>query len=406
MPRIPGARVHHQPGGLVDYQNVRVLVDQPQCDVLALYFRLGRLIHRHLHLPAGPPLDHVPRFAGIPAHLDRTGLDPTLDSSARVLWQKARKRAVKPLAGHFRGNSQIDLLELWRHGALEASGGASGILPRFRKPLHCKESLVRLRDLVRSSRVLLIAVALGVVVAGCRSHRADDAKSGPEVIYARAQKAMKNSSYAEAIKQLEALQSRFPFSEPARQSQLDLIWAYYKARQTDPAIDAADTFIRENPTNPRVDYAYYMKGLVYFERQANWLERKFNVDLSQRPPINATKSFEAFKQLIEKYPNSKYVSDSRQRMVFLRNRLADFELHVALYYMRRGAYVGAINRAKYCIENYDGAPAVKGSLKVLVDAYRDLKMMDLAANAQRVYADNYPANAKDVAVKKHWWPFF
>ena len=126
------------------------------------------------------------------------------------------------------------------------------------------------------------------------------------------------------------------------------------------------------PTNPRVDYAYYMKGLVYFERQSNWLERKFNVDLSQRPPVNARKSFEAFQQLIEKYPHSEYVGDSRQRMIFLRNRLADFELHVALYYMRRGAYVGALNRAKYCVENYDGAPAVKGSMKVLVDAYREL----------------------------------
>src|SRR5271168_3579663 len=245
-----------------------------------------------------------------------------------------------------------------------------------------------------------------MLAAGCRSHRVDDAKSGPEVIYAKAQKAIRNSSYGEAIKQLEALQSRFPFSEPARQAQLDLIYAYYKNREVDPAIDAADTFLRENPTNPRADYAYYMKGLVYFERQANWLERKFNVDLSERPPINAAKSFEAFKQLVEKYPNSKYVSDSRQRMVFLRNRLADFDLHIALYYMRRGAYVGAINRAKSCIENYDGAPAVKGSLKVLVDAYRDLKMTDLAANAEHVYADNYPASAKDVATKKHWWAIF
>ena len=291
-------------------------------------------------------------------------------------------------------------------GVLEASGKASGILPRFRGATYCKELHVRLRDLIHPSRVLLAVLGIAMLAAGCRSHRADDAKSGPEVIYARAQKAMKNSSFGEAIKQLEALQSRFPFSEPARQSQLDLIWAYYKARQTDPAIDAADTFIRENPTNPRVDYAYYMKGLVYFERQANWLERKFNVDLSQRPPINATKSFEAFKQLIEKYPNSRYGSDARQRMVFLRNRLADFELHVALYYMRRGAYVGAINRAKYCIENYDGSPAVKGSLKVLVDAYRDLKMDDLAANTQRVYADNYPGSEKDVAPKKHWWAVF
>jgi outer membrane protein assembly factor BamD len=265
---------------------------------------------------------------------------------------------------------------------------------------------VRLRVLVHPSRVLLVAVGIAMLAAGCRSHRGDDAKSGPEVIYARAQKAIRNSSYGEAIKQLEALQSRFPFSEPARQSQLDLIYAYYKNREVDPAIDAADTFIRENPTNPRVDYAYYMKGLVYFERQSNWLERRFNVDLSQRPPVNARKSFEAFQQLIEKYPHSQYIGDARQRMVFLRNRLADFELHVALYYMRRGAYVGAINRAKFCVENYDGAPAVKGSMKVLVDAYRDLKMMDLAANAERVYADNFPASAKDVMPKKHWWAIF
>jgi outer membrane protein assembly factor BamD len=265
---------------------------------------------------------------------------------------------------------------------------------------------LRLRDLVHPSRVLLVVLSIAILAVGCRSHRADDAKSGPEVIYARAQKAIRSSSYGEAIKQLEALQSRFPFSEPARQSQLDLIYVYYKARQTDPAIDAADTFIRENPTNIRVDYAYYMKGLVYFERQSNWLERRFNVDLSQRPPINARKSFEAFQQLLEKYPHSQYVGDARQRMIFLRNRLADFELHVALYYMRRGAYVGAINRAKYCVENYDGAPAVKGSLKILVDAYHDLHMDDLAANAQIVYAANFPNDRKDILPKKHWWAFF
>ncbi len=262
---------------------------------------------------------------------------------------------------------------------------------------------MRLRDLVKPGRILLLTLGIAMLAGGCRSHRGDDAKSGPEVIYARAQKAMKNSSYAEAIKQLEALQSRFPFSEPARQAQLDLIYVYYKSRQTDPAVDAADTFIRENPTNPRVDYAYYMKGLVYFERQANWLERYFNVDLSQRPPVNARKSFESFEELIKKYPHSPYVGDARQRMIFLRNRLADFELHVALYYMRRGAFVGAINRAKFCVENYDGAPAVRGSMKVLVDAYRQLKMMDLAANAERVYAANYPGNTKDIDTKKAWW---
>jgi outer membrane protein assembly factor BamD len=262
---------------------------------------------------------------------------------------------------------------------------------------------VRLRDLVRPSRVLLLGLSVMMLATGCRSHRGEEAKSGPEQIYAKAQKAIRNSSYAEAVKQLEALQSRFPFSEPARQAQLDLIYAYYKNHQIEPAVDAADTFIRENPTNPRVDYAYYMKGLVYFERQSNWLERRFNVDLSQRPPVNAKKSFDSFQQLIEKFPHSQYVGDAQQRMIYLRNRLADFELHVALYYMRRGAYVGALNRAKYCVENYDGAPAVKGSMKVIVNAYYDLNMIDLAKNAERVYTDNYPGSTRDIERKKHWY---
>jgi outer membrane protein assembly factor BamD len=261
---------------------------------------------------------------------------------------------------------------------------------------------VRLRDLVHPSRVLLVALGVMLLATGCRSHRGDDARSGPEQIYAKAQKAIRNGSYAEAVKQLEALQSRFPFSEPARQAQLDLIYAYYKSHQVDPAIDAAETFIRENPTNPRVDYAYYMTGLVYFERQANWIERRFGTDLSERPPINAKKSFDSFQQLIEKYPHSKYIGDAQQRMIYLRNRLADFELHVARYYMRRGAYVGALNRAKFCVENYDGAPAVKGSMQVIVQAYYRLNMMDLAQNAERVYADNYPHDASAVP-KKPWY---
>ncbi|HEX3949692.1 MAG TPA: outer membrane protein assembly factor BamD [Steroidobacteraceae bacterium] len=262
---------------------------------------------------------------------------------------------------------------------------------------------MRLRDLAQPSRVLLLSLGLIMLATGCRSHRAQDAKSGPEQIYAKAQKAIRGSNYGEAVKQLEALQSRFPFSEPARQAQLDLIFAYYKSHQIDPAVDAADTFIRENPTNPRVDYAYYMKGLVYFERQSNWLERRFKVDLSQRPPVNAKKSFDAFQQLIEKYPHSQYIGDAQQRMIYLRNRLADFELHVALYYMRRGAYVGALNRAKYCVENYDGAPAVKDSMKVIVNAYYDLNMLDLAKNAERVYADNYPGSDRDLQKKKRWY---
>ena len=267
---------------------------------------------------------------------------------------------------------------------------------------------MRPRVFESTCRWALAVILIGALGAGCRSHRADeDAKSGPEVIYQKAAKAMRGNDFGAAIKQLEALQSRFPFSESARQASIDLIYAYYKDRQTDPAIDAADTFIRENPTNPHVDYAYNMKGLVYFERQANFVERWFHADLSQRPPTNARKSFEAFNTLLQRYPHSIYAADSRQRMIFLRNRLADFELHVANYYMRRGAYVGALNRAKYCIDNYDGAPAVQASLRIQIQAYRRLKMMDLADNAERVYAENYPADARSVQVaKRSWWKIF
>src|SRR5882724_9597167 len=332
--------------------------------------------------PRSPPPDQYRAF-----------LDPALDSRPRMLRHQAGQGAVQAKTGQLRRNLQFDHLELWGHRGTRSYRRAIGYTAALSGPPigtpHCKESLVRLRDLVQPSRVLLVGLSVLMLATGCRSHRGDDAKSGPEQIYAKAQKAIRNSSYAEAVKQLQAL--------------LDLIYAYYKNREVEPAVDAADTFIRENPTNPRVDYAYYMKGLVYFERQSNWLERKFNVDLSTRPPVNARKSFEAFQQLIEKYPHSQYIGDAHQRMIYLRNRLADFELHVALYYMRRGAYVGAINRAKFCVENYDGAPAVKGSMKVLVDAYRQLKMTDLAANAERVYAANYPGRTKDIETKKAWW---
>jgi outer membrane protein assembly factor BamD len=262
------------------------------------------------------------------------------------------------------------------------------------------------RDLGSPARILLAGLLIALFGTGCHSHRIDDAKSGPEVIYQRAQKSMKNGDFAQAIKQLEGLQSRFPFSESARQAQLDLIYAYYRNREIDPATDAADTFIRENPTNLRVDYAYYMKGLINFERQPNFMERWFHADLSKRPPTNARKSFDAFNLLLQKYPHSQYAADARQRMIFLRNRLADFEYHVAEYYMRRGAYVGAINRARFCIESFDGAPAVQPSLQILIDAYRRLGMLDLAATTEKVYDANYPLDARLAAVKKHWWQVF
>ncbi|MFO1466889.1 MAG: outer membrane protein assembly factor BamD [Steroidobacteraceae bacterium] len=265
---------------------------------------------------------------------------------------------------------------------------------------------MRSGNLIQAGRVVLAGMLALALATGCRSHRGEEAKSTPEILYKRAHDSLDNQSFEEAIKTLEALQSRFPFSDPARQARLDLIYAYYKTHATEQAVDAADTFVRENPASPRVDYAMYMKGLVYFERQPNFIERYFNVDLSERAPVDSAKSFEAFNALIKRYPHSEYVNDARQRMIYLRNRLAAYELRVAQYYMRRGAYVGAMNRAKYAVENYDGATAIEPCLAILIQAYRALKMEDLAANAEKVYKENFPADMRAIRRKKHWWNIF
>ena len=223
----------------------------------------------------------------------------------------------------------------------------------------------------------------------------------PETLYSHADKLLHEGSYEPAVKAFETLTARFPFSDAARQARLDLIYAYYRAREKESAVDAADSFIRENPTHPRIDYAYYMKGLVYFERTPNFLERWFRVDLSERPPQDARKSFDAFARVVSQYPQSTYAADAHQRMVYLRNRLAEYEIHVADYYVRRGAYVGAIDRARYVIETYDGAPATRRALEIMVECYRHLGLTELAADSEKVLVANFPA--ADQRKKKHWW---
>jgi outer membrane protein assembly factor BamD len=267
---------------------------------------------------------------------------------------------------------------------------------------------------------LLLAAAL-VATTGCSSLKFWDRNKGekviegsPEQLYSQAIKDIRNNNYPSAIQQYEQLEARYPFSEQAKQGQLDLIYAYYKGRNAEQAIDQAEQFMRENPTHPRVDYAYYIRGLVYFESGANWLERKFGVDIAKRPPHEARKSFQAFQSLVQQYPKSPYAADARQRMVYLRNRLADYEVEVARYYLKRGAYIGAVNRAKGVIENYDGAPAADAALKILANSYRKLGVEDLAATADAVRKANGAVDAGDTSVaddkqaakEDHWWKFW
>jgi outer membrane protein assembly factor BamD len=257
-------------------------------------------------------------------------------------------------------------------------------------------------------RVITLVALMGAIalLSGCRTNREaeDQARGGPVLVYERARKALDNQDFENAIRIYEALVARFPFVPEARQARLDLIYAYYKGRESESALDQADTFIRENPTHPRIDYAHYVKGLVDFERSANFLERWFKVDLDARPPQTARRSFNSFRKVVEEYPNSEYAHDARRRMIHLRNRLADYEIYVARYYVKRGAYTGAAQRAKLTIEQYDGAPAVREALEIMILCYERLDMKELADQTRAVYTTNYGGNPESVVpVKKSWW---
>ena len=255
------------------------------------------------------------------------------------------------------------------------------------------------------ARALAVACC-ALILAACGGRDRTAEQLQPEKLYEHGHKSMLAGDYRGAVRNYEALEARFPFSEYSRQAKLDIMYSYYKSHETESAIDAADQFIRENPTHPRVDYAMYIKGLVYFERAPNFLERWFNTDLTERPPQDVRGSFQAFQTLIERHPNSEYVPDARQRMIFLRNHLAEYEVHVADYYLRRLAYVAALSRARYCIENYDGAPATRDALDIMISAYDGMGLPDLAQESRAVYALNYPNANPERTHKRDWWPLW
>ena len=257
-------------------------------------------------------------------------------------------------------------------------------------------------------RTLVIALATTAAIAlgGCGGNKTKELLGSPDKLYEAARRASDNGNYRDAIAYYEQLEARFPFSNPARQGQLDLMYAYYKNREPESAIDQADQFIRENPAHPRVDYAYYIKGLVQFERNPNFIERWFNADLSQRPPIDARKSFQAFQTLVQRYPNSEYAEDSRQRMIFLRNNMARAELNIALYYLRREAYVASANRAEHIVQVYQGTPQAADALAVMAESYKRLGQDKLSDDARRVLelnAPDHPYLAGHWPAKRHYW---
>ncbi len=239
-------------------------------------------------------------------------------------------------------------------------------------------------------RTLLALIALLPLLFACAAPELQDETKdwSASQFYSEAKAALQEGSYDQAIKYYNGLQARYPFGPYATQAQLDIIYAHYKSSEPDSCITAADRFIKLNPQNPYVDYAYYMKGLANYNRNNSILTRLIATDPSQRDAGAALASFNDFAELVRRYPDSKYSADARQRMLYLRNNLARYQIHVARYYMKRGAYLAAANRANRVVTHFQRSESVKEALEIMIDAYSRLGLMELAADAERVLALN------------------
>ncbi len=238
------------------------------------------------------------------------------------------------------------------------------------------------RTLTRLPVLLLVVALVGCGIFGKDIDRTEGWSAAK--LYAEAASDLDAGNYVRAIELYEKLEARYPFGRYAMQAQLDTAYANYRAENPEAAIAAADRFIKLYPQSPFVDYAYYLKGIVNYNRSIGFLDRYIPIDPSQRDPGSALDAFTDFSALVERFPDSKYAEDARQRMLYLRNNLAQHEVNVARYYMQRGAYLAAVNRANYVIERFQRTSAVQHALEILIAAYQALDKPELAADAKRV----------------------
>ncbi|HEX5363906.1 MAG TPA: outer membrane protein assembly factor BamD [Gallionella sp.] len=256
---------------------------------------------------------------------------------------------------------------------------------------------------------LLTALLIATVVAGCGLFpETKDETIGwsANKLYAEAKEAQSDGAWDKAAKYYEKLEARYPYGRFAQQAQLELGYVYWKAGETGSALAATDRFIKLHPTHPAVDYAYYLKGLINFNEDLGWAGYISTQDPTERDPKALRESFDAFRELATRFPNSKYTPDAIQRMNYLVNAMASHEVHVARYYYNRGAYVAAANRAQNAIKTYPSAPAIEEAMYILIAAYDKLGMTDLRDDADRVMRKNFPDSrfyAEGLERKSRWW---
>lgn len=248
----------------------------------------------------------------------------------------------------------------------------------------------------------LFTLFFAAILAGCSATGdVDDETYGMPVneIYQEAKRLLSKGELESAIQYYEKLESRFPYGTYAERTRIELAYAYYKNEQPETAIIAADRFIKLHPNHANVDYAYYLRGIASFDNSISFMEKLFEQEPSERDPKSVRKAFKYFSDLIQRFPKSRYVADSIKRMKELRENLARYEIHIANYYQRRGAYLASANRAKYVIENYQGTRAIPNALALMTHSYRKLGMHELANDTFRVLELNHPKHEKTKALK-------
>ena len=238
----------------------------------------------------------------------------------------------------------------------------------------------------------LFVLALAVMAAACAAVIDPKRDWGPERYYQEARQKMTDGAWAETISLFEQLEARYPYGPYTEQAQLELAYVHYKDDEPALAIAAADRFIRLHPTHPHVDYAYYLKGIINFRGEKSLMHALlgFNEEMWDRDPKSARESYNAFRELVERFPNSRYAKDAIDRMRYLLDAQARYEVSVAKFYLERGAYVATVNRTKYALENYPRTPAVEDALGIQAKAYKLMGLTKLAEDTVRVLRTNFP----------------
>lgn len=400
---MPGSRVHDQPGRLVDHHDLVVFVDDVQLDVFGDPLALGLLLG--LKCKHGATMDGVSR-----AHdgtIDRQAalFDPRSKPRTRVLGEQLGGDLVEALTAQFGRYLCAKLNDLGhaRFGGRTAFGFGCELVVKYgffcpgvgrgahhNRTAPPKTAAVKGTQAAMQVKHLLLIAILGLTAACSSNKEVIDENLSEAELYQQAQADLDNSSYNSAVNKLKALESRYPFGRYADQAQLELIYANYKNSEPEAAKSAAERFIRLHPQHPNVDYAYYLKGLTSFDQDRGLVARFLPLDMTKRDPGAARDSYNEFAQLTSRFPNSRYAPDAKQRMIYLRNLLASYEIHVADYYLSRQAYVAAANRGRYVVENFQETPSVGDGLAVMVEAYQKMHLDDLAATSLETLKLNYP----------------